>query len=285
MRQASSEGGAAILKGSATGSSVSYRIRSCFAFASIGVGVAQHADQTRVTILSLTVDPSMTKEARLSHFQAIEAKWLSTLTPQFVERLQARIIRLIPVIRKNAETFAIAGARIIGTRRLGDQIGALLAGAYALHSSKVITLDQASDWVGKQDWKDESAIQEQRDEFGCLQHIMEYVVRVQTSKGPADRSVGELISTAFDDKSDDQSLGAPAQETLKRYDIRVEDTAVVISNTHTDVAKILGGTQWAKNWGRILKRIDGSETTEPLRFGSGVMTRATRVPIAVALGD
>lgn len=285
MRQSSSETGAAIIKGSATGGSVAYRIRSMFAFASVAVGLQQQADQTRVTVLGLSVDGQTNSAARLEHFAKLQEVWASTLTKRYVERMHARIIRLIPVIQKNAETFALAGAKVIGTRRLGDQIGALLAGAYALHSSKEITLAEAEGWLEAQDWSDEAQLSEERDELQCLQRIMEHVVPVMVHKVRYDRSISELIHASWS-RLDDFISADAADETLRRYGIRVdrEGDEVLISNAHTAIARILEGTPWSRNWGRILKRIDGARSAGACRFPSGVQ-RVTSVPLTAIAVD
>lgn len=282
MRQASSEGGAAILKGSATGASKAYRIRSCFAFSSIGVGLQQHADHTRVTVLALTKDHTISNEERAERFARLQEKWLKTLTPEFVERLQARTIRLIPEIRRNAETFAVAGSMVLGNRRSGDQIGALLAGAYALHSSKAISLEEATAWLKQQDWEDTTATQERRDELACLQHLMEYIVKVQGVQKQLDRTLGELVDAA-EGGLDDELTRSMAEDALKRYGMRVYGDKLLISNTSSALKKILANTPWATNWGRVLKRIDGAETTDPIRIGPGSTSRATAIPVRLVV--
>lgn len=289
MRQASSETSAAIYKGSATGEGQRYITRSCFAFSSIGVGLQQHADQTRVTVLSLVVDPRKTKEEKSAHFSnVVEPKWLATLTPEFIERLHARTVSLIPVIRKNAETFAVAGASVIGTRRLGDQLGALIAGAYSLHSNKEISLDEARAWLARQDWSEEAQIQEQRDEVSCLNHLLQHVVAVQTEKGRHDRSLGELVRivTAFNqDVKDLHVFPAVAQETLHRYGLRVEDNLLHVAHNHTGLAKILANTSWGRNWKLILRRLPGAFVAEARRFGGSTPDRAVAIPIPAIFGE
>lgn len=278
MRQASSESGAAILKGTTTGVSLSYRIRSCFAFASIGVGVQMHADQTRVTILSLC-KADLTPKASQDRFSAIQKKWIEILTPAYVERLQARAISLIPIIRQNAETFAVAGAHVIGTRRVGDQIGALLAGSYGLHSSKAISLEGATEWLEKQDWSEEAGAMEQKDETKCLAHIMEYPVRMEHGE----RTIGELVKLVYDlpMEGEERIKYSEAKTTLRRHGVMVEQEALLVSNSHSQIAKMLAQTAWSKNWSRILKRLPGAATSNPIRFGAGVQSRATMIPISL----
>lgn len=289
MRQSSSETSAAIYKGTAGGEGQRFITRSCFAFSSIGVGLQQHADQTRVTVLPLQLDMKKTKEERAAHFnQVIEPLHLKTITPEFVDRLHARTVSLVPTIRANAETFAVAGAAVIGTRRLGDQIGALLAGAYSLHSNKEISLEDARAWIKKHDWTDETHAQEQRDEIACLQHLLQHVLGVQTEKGRLDRSIAELISRITGDGPIDMLMPADiAHDVLRRHGIRIdgETNALVISNSHTGLARVLANTPWARNWRLILRRLPGAASVGPMRFGGSPPERAVAVPIGVVAGD
>lgn len=284
VRQASSESDGEIMKGSSGGRAMSFRARSMFAFASIGVSAHQYADKTRITVLQMKPDPTKTPEQRDEQFRRLERLTFDTLTDEYVERLNARAVRMIGVIRANARTFARAGARVIGQQRVGDQIGALLAGTYALHSNNVISLEDAQAWIERQDWSDELTMVEQRDEMSCLQRIMEHVIRVTTTLGATvDRSIGELVRiTAFGNKAGateniDQGV---ASETLKRHGILIEPTAktFVVSNTHTALAKILRDSPWPTNWGRILKRLPNAEASGPHYFTGGA-SRGVELPV------
>ena len=281
MRQASSENGAVIVKGSANGQAMSYRIRSMFAFASIGVGVQQYSDKSRVSILGLrrNNDPGAA-----DRFAKLKAAWLETMRPEYVERLHARAFRMIPVIRANAETFAIAAAEAIGEQRIGDQVGALLAGAYALHSTREITLDEAREWVRRQDWHDEAALQEQRDEEMCLQALMEHTVRVQGANTTHDRTIGELAALAVEAAYDTEIGRTAADDALRRHGFRVTDDnkGLYVSTTHTAIKRILSDTPWVANWGRIIERLDGAEkAASAVRFTSGSRSRAVLVPLGL----
>jgi putative DNA primase/helicase len=286
MRQASSETSAAIYKGTSTGDGVRYITRSCFAFSSIGVGLQQHADQTRVSVLSLTIDQTKTPSQRAAHFSdVLEPLWLRTITPEFVDRLHARTVSLLPVIRKNAETFAVAGASVIGTRRLGDQLGALIAGAYSLHSNKEITLDAARKWLSEQDWTDQTQVQEQRDEVACLSHLLQHVIGIQTERGRADRSMGELVARVARTVIDPLVPGEQAHEALKRHGMRVEGDYLVVANGHTAIGKILANTPWSRNWSRTLVRLPDTMKMTPMRFGGSSPDRSVAIPLGVVFGD
>lgn len=143
MTIASSETGAKLVKGGANGQAQSFLIRSMFCFSSITVNLKQHAAKTRVTVLDMKPKPANETEADLAQYNGMLERIFETLTPDYISRLQARAVSLIPVIRHNARVFAEAAALSIGSRRFGDQVGTLIAGAYALHSTKKITPEAA----------------------------------------------------------------------------------------------------------------------------------------------
>jgi putative DNA primase/helicase len=149
-RQASSEGGAPILKGTAGGNATAFHIRSCFLFSSIGVASVNRADTSRVTILEL-IKPDEGQGEKL--FTHVKDFWGNTiLKPGWCARLRARALSLASTIRINAVTFASVIGRKLGDQRTGDQLGALLAGAFSLTDSGEITAEAAKKWIDGKDW-------------------------------------------------------------------------------------------------------------------------------------
>lgn len=284
-RQASSETGAVIIKGSPLGAAKVYRIRSCFAFSSIGVGVQQHADATRVSVLSIEKRDVSTDPDAADRFARLQVSISSTITEDFVRRFIARSIRLAPVIRANARTFATAGAAAIGSQRMGDQVGALLAGAYSLYQDGLITPDAAATWVTAQDWTEQRSVQEETDEASCLRRILEHVIHVQTRSYVGQRSIAELIRIAGAEEDGENVSRAAASEILGRHGIRVDNNVLVqhftISSSHTAIARILDGTPWRTSWARVLRRLPGSmATTAPVRFGPAGRGRGVEIPFS-----
>lgn len=282
MRQASSDTAARIIKGTATGTAQQFSVRSCFAFSSIGVGLQQHADLTRVTVLSLQPNLRQTPEERSRHFSEVIVPAFELLTDEYVARLHARTIAMIPIIRANAETFARAGAVTLGTRRMGDQLGALLAGAYSVYSDSAISLDAAQRWLREQDWSEETQ-GETRDEVALLNALLQTTARVQLTSGSVDRSVGELVQIArgltdHDVKQDE------ASSTLRRMGLRVDLDVLYVANTHSGVRKMLANTPWTQNWARVLKRLEGAQAIGSMRF-AGVVDRCVGLPLDLVLGD
>lgn len=273
-RQASSETGAVIIKGSPLGGARTYRIRSCFAFSSIGVGVDKYADSTRVSVLSIERRNDPAK------FRDLQALTFDTITETYAKRFMARSISLVPQIRANAATFARAGAEVIGSQRLGDQIGALLAGCYSLFADDEITPAAASAWLKAQDWTEQRNVQEDTDEGACLRSIVESVVKVQTPRTVVERSIAELIKNATTGTLDLLAT-VDATDALGRIGIRVGTDSFTISNSHKGIGAILAGTQWAKGWKRTLQRIPGASPTDgTVRFGATV-GRGVTIPLQV----
>lgn len=286
-RQSFSDSGARIIKGSQTGRAISYQIRSCFLMSSVTVNMTQKADETRVAVLSLRQPqdrPNQTKEA---HFAALKDTVYRTLTPEWCARFRARAIGLVPVIRENAATFAEALAEVIGSRRAGDQLGALAAGAYSLSSNKRVSKDQALDWARRQDWSTQRTATADTDEVRCLQHILSHEIYV-------DRVTRCAVAEALQDVRDwvavqpgdtvDPSVSPPAR-ALSRTGLRLDaDEALVwISAGYPPLTRVMAGTPWAKSYGLLLSRLPGAVFRASMRF-CGAITRAYGVPFDLVFG-
>lgn len=279
MRQSSSEDGGMIAKGSAGGSPLSYKISSCFAFASISVQLSQQSDRTRVTVLGLRKADPKTGPQRWAELQET---YKSIITDEFVARLQARTIQMLPTINRNAITFASAAAEVIGDQRSGDQLGAMLAGAYSIHSSNLISPSDALAWLKDKDWSEEKSLDKTRDEISLLSHMMEQMTVVETMTSKYERNIGELVHTASSPANvDDFIMPTEANARLKRHGMKVEDGHLVISNTADWIKHRLANTPWTKNHNKILLRLQGAHSIETTRFGSGIQTRAVAIPLEV----
>lgn len=289
MRQSSSESEKKIIKGTQNQArAMAFRIRSCFAFSSINVGIAHAADESRVTILSLL--PPATEALEQATFQELAERTARLITPAYAAGMLARAVSLLPTIRENAEVFAIAVAGKLGTRRLGDQLGTLLAGAYSLYSPRVVTLDEAAAYIDKQDWGEVVTSDQQKDEDRLLSYLTAYRVRFAQGNGTAmEVTMGRLISAAFGDAAtdrDERIARDQAISELKDYGIKIEygtkPYGVFISTNHPSLARILAGTPWATNWSRALARLpDVTSEQKAIRFGLGHVGKATFLPLSM----
>lgn len=274
-----------IIKGSATGKAVTYSIRTMFTFASIAVNLSQHAARTRVTVLEVLKRPQ-TDENR-AHYEEMIRKSATLLTPEYVERLHARAIRMIPVIRQNVEVFAQAAAIKFGDQRMGDQIGTLLAGAWCLQSKSVIDLDKAAEWMNGKDWTEILSVNDDSDEVLCLRRILEHLIDVDTNHGRIRLSIEDLVACAGHRRSIGGMDPVTSNETLKRYGLQVADDSMLVANKHTQLAKILAESPWVNSWPSTLSRISGARRLDPKYFTLGTTSnrqRCVSVPFSVIFG-
>jgi len=276
-RQASSESGGQIVKGTSGGKAQVYSIQSCFMFASISIGIEETADASRISVLSLVKANGASKAEDLSNFKELEERVSKTLTPEYAMKLRGRAIKLLTIIRHNATIFADAIAlHLPGGRRTGDQLGTLLAGAYALHRNNQLTLKEAEAWILKRDWSEHTPEDCEKDERLLLKHLMETPLRFD---GINELSIGELIERYCSDET--TTVMENIKLTLRRIgmDIDLEKEVVCISCNHSAIKKILNNTRWHSNWGRILERIPKTKIVPQYHFGVGSKSKMVEIPI------
>lgn len=283
-RQASSESDGCILRGTAGGDAMSFMVRSMFLFASIGVAAAKRSDTSRVSVLTLK-KPQGTKPELDAQFDRVKSlRAASVGTDGFADRVRARCLSLAKVIKENAETFTRAAIEFTGDKRSADQIGTLLAGAFALTSTKVVSPLFARDWMAEQDWTGFQAEEIDSDERSCLNHLLASLIRVEFSNG-TNEAIGELIESVIDGASERYDFNRRAEEALGRTGIKLDLTerVVIVANKHPIMGRLFVDTQWPGKWHQQLERVPGARKLKPTRFAGGVVQRATAVPFA-ALG-
>ena len=275
-RQASSDGLAEIAKGTAGGNALSFKVRSMFMMGSINVGLAQASDKSRFTVLSL-VKAKAGGEGR-AQFESLEKAVNETLTRDYCAALRARTYRLIPVIRKNAKVLSKVAAEHIGNQRAGDQLGALLAGAWSLHSSIELDLNMARKYVEGHDWGLDQDEAQESDERALSAEILHAQIRFDTVHGPRLRAISELVQRLVDPDYEDEIKPIDAENALARHGIKCQAGCVIVSESHPELRRILKDTPWGGGWGRVLERIPGAEKMASIRF-AGLRHRAIRMPI------
>ena len=274
-RQASAETGAGIIKGSASGKAQEFQIRSCFAFASIGVAATLRADTSRITSLELRKDNSAAGQER---FDMLKRLWSETVAlPGWAEGIRARALANAKTITNNARTFAKAVAIKLGDQRIGDQLGALLAGAFSLTSQRELTIEEATDWVNKQNWHGFLPDEADQDEVRAFSWMLDKSIRFETDEGKAyTRGIGELIQQYYSEavRSDDAES---IRRNLMRSGIKVETDTVAISNHHPALRTLFENTTWADKWKDQMARVPGAVAVPSVRFGASTH-RVVRIP-------
>ena len=96
-RASSTSDSGVILHGSQGGGAKTYNIRSMFAFSSIGVHLSKKADLSRFTVLGFKPNNLDLSD----EFKSLSNRWDDLVTTEFVHDLQARTLKLMPVIIEN----------------------------------------------------------------------------------------------------------------------------------------------------------------------------------------
>lgn len=278
VRSSSYGNGGVVGKGTQNGGSKEYNIRSCFLFGSISVQLNQQSDRTRFSILTLNSFEGKRTEDDFIRFQQT---WNDLVDDDFVKRLQARTLKMLPVILKNSKTFSDAVSSTIGMKRIGDQVGVLLAAAYSLTSDSEITLQKAVEFVKERDWNEEKTLEQTKDESMLFGKIMSHIVMIDTIYGHKERAVGELLSIAHTDSDDPLVTKEAAEVRLRRMGVILKSDCFIISNTSPEIQKIVRETAWSKNHNKILERIPGAERVEPRVFFPGHSSRGVSLPISL----
>lgn len=205
----------------------------------------------------------------------IDAEWC--------ESFRARTALLFPVIIDNIKTFTRAAREYLKDARFGKQIGTLLAGAHSLTSDERITHEAALEFIAQQNWEDQSTRDGDSDETRCFNAIVEKIIPFINDNKRLDMTINELI-TLID--NDERGLDDPkklyvseAKDTLARYGIKVKGGEIYISDSNKELGNILKGGNFEVNWKIHLRRLDGAQIKDCVKFGAGGTTRATIIKI------
>ena len=282
-RVASSSGRGVIGKGSADGSSQRYVIRSMFLMSSIATALKQGADRSRFAQLTLRNPAEIPKPQRKAHWEELDRDLDRFITEEIGRRLLMRTIGLIPVIRESVTVFRRVAADHFDSQRLGDQYGTLLAGAWSLMSTEVVTDERARKMITDEDWEPYSQATEVPDERRCIQRILQHQVRVEADERVCSRTLGELVEIAVQHRIDREVTVRQASEAMSRHGLKVdtEQKLLLVSNTAEALASILRDTAWAHSWATVLNRLPGATKAGTHRFsGAGTVSRAVALQIA-----
>ena len=286
MRASSTSDGGKIIKGSSGGNASEFNIRSCFAFSSIGSAIHQRSDASRITVLEIKPDTSENRKQKWVETQKI---YYETVTPEYIEAFQSRIVWLLPTILKNARVFSSAAAIVLNNQRTGDQLGIILAAYYSLTSESEIKLERAMEWMISQDFSEEKLANDTRDEIKLINHLMACEVEVESTYGRLKRTVGEVVIIARGDIVSDAEKARIsediAKETLIRSGMKLHGRNLYISDSSEKIRKLLENTSYMKNYQAILKRVETAEKVSDIAFGGYVKSNATMIDTYAIFGD
>jgi putative DNA primase/helicase len=298
-RHSSSSFDAKVIKGGADGKSTGTTVRSCFCLAAIRDPLTQAADQSRFSVLE--VRPSTAAAAQ---------KWKKTSVPladaicdpAFSRRFRGRVFARLPDLLATVLVCSEVAGQVFGDQRMGDQIGALVAGAWLLTHDGIPTAAQAETEIRALDLhEDMDRAAESSDEQACLSAILEAHIKVDGTAWHGDASVGELVRFVVDVNAWNASKGTPlapgeedkgqptltggvslkdAERTLGMYGLRVADGGLLISNTNEMLKrKIMAHTTWSRGWSKVLERLPGATKPPTVVKIGGHVSRCVKVPV------
>ena len=285
MRQASSEGRGRILKGSANHQARAFTMRSSFLMSSIGVGLKEAADLTRTAVLtikpldSFTYEERKKKEEEFKDFVALAA----SIPRDMPQRLLGRQLHNLFTLRHNILVFKETIATVLANRRIGDQLGTLMAGCHSLYSTKRLDMKQCEKYLSALNLDEFLQVKAEREDKVLLDHIVQTPVRVETTHGVQDRTIGELLVICFQsDENADVNLRI-ADDTLCRHGLKVErehgvPTGVWIGQSISGLNKIMQTSVYYEGWsGVLLRHPYAKKSINAIRF-KGTMSRAIFLP-------
>jgi putative DNA primase/helicase len=286
-RVASSESRAAIVKGSPAGEVARYSVRSMFLLSSIATGLKQGADRRRFAPLNLRNPSELPQQQREAHWQALDRDLEQLITPNFANRLIARTVALIPVIRRSITVCSRVAAAHFDSQALGDQYGTLLAGAWSLQASRVPSAAEVQSLIDGADWSSYRESTEIPDERRCLNRILQHQLRVESEeRSVVARTVLELVELVSSSIPSPMEPVRPADaaDLLARHGLRVRDGELLISNSAEAIGRMLADTAWVTNWGAILSRLPGASRSLLVHFRGLGSSRAVALPLAMLTG-
>lgn len=282
IRQSSSESQAETLKGTVTGESMNFHIRSMFCLSSINTNLDKKADTDRLTPLGIK-SPAVdgTDEA---HWEALKEELHKISTDLTLpSRLLARAINMLPVIIKAIEVFKREAAKYFGTQREGDQLGTLLAGCWCLQKGHVPSIQEALVLIKGYDWAEHTEDNDHDDSQRALESILNAKIRI--GGGTGDLSVYELVREASSQRSGTYDVKM-SDDTLKRHGIRLEEQqGVLLFGTSVPNLKgLLANSAYCTDVRGQLLRLPGATkyADKAVRFnGSG--SKCVSVPLSLVL--
>jgi putative DNA primase/helicase len=277
VRQSSVGGGAPIKKGgsAASGGGVFF-VRSCFCLASINTQIDALADQSRFCAIEMERREDADSQTKFWKRIVPEAE---RLNQAFTRRFRARVMHEQAAVRQNARIFSREIAAICGSQRQGDQVGAILAGLYAVTKggeatandiNTVLPADMIAELLGGHEDRDE-------DRTKVYRYLMERVLQVEANGRTLRRAISELVGICVGAKYDDAITHGEASKLLVRYGIRPNATGVYVAARHSLLAELFEGTAWQRDHARALLRTPGATWASGVCFLAG-KSRAVWVP-------
>lgn len=276
LRQSSSETVAKTYRGTISGSHQSFALRAMACLSSIGVSLEQAQDIERVEVLHLrpkTDHVSDTPWEVLSgHLRELAADM------RIGDRMLRRAINMADTINLAIEVFSRAAAVTLESQRNGDQVGALLAGAWCLQNSEAPTFEDAERVISSIDWTERKTTHVE-EEVSLVATLVASPVNVGSG---VRMTIGDLVEYAAGMGDDQVMTWKSAAHQLQMYGMKVisAEGVVRIHTANRELLALMEGTKFSTGFHDRVRRIEGADTMsgKPFRIG-----KASRNGVAIPL--
>lgn len=275
--------GDTVVRGTPSGGAQYFHIRSAFCFSAINPAIAKVADESRITRLTLK---KRTDPGADAHFRRVRDEISRLITPEFGARLASRSIALARTTLANIRTMEDAIAKRFGSRRLAQQYGALIAGAWSLESRDLIDTAAADRLAQSVPDEGAKAYTEDDDAHAMISHLAAYQVEAPAKHGKVKVTIAELIDRLTQPiVENSEILRADATEVLARWGIRVLDrkTVAIAVNHPTLRIHLFKDTTWQHSYTARLRDLPGTEAGGQYRF-AGTRCSTTKLSTDHILG-
>lgn len=270
-------------KGTQTGKALAFHVRSMFLMASVGAALKDEADRQRVCVLPLKARANMEKGEKEAHWRKYKPR-LKGVNAVVGRELMARTMTWIRDGRldRTVDTFKDAATDVFSDPRFGDQYGTLYAGAWTLVHDDLPDPMEAREMIAANDVVVEFS--DPRDDAQkVISILLQQELRIDTSQGSRQATVGQLISISAGDAHGSITT-EEADARLRMIGVRlyVHQGARMVhfANTSEWIASVLEKTQY-HDIQSALRTMSGACVTNPVRFHAGFTARCTAVPLAV----
>lgn len=274
FRQASSEQGGGILKGTASGEAQEYQARFMGIVSGIHPQITAGADKARFTqieIRKVTENADAQWLAMQEHLQLIDTK--------LAAKLFSRSVNMLDTIKANIKKCQNYLAKL-QNQRFGQQYGTLLGCYHSLVSDEVITdAELATLAAGIVEDEAHGGDKDGSDHEDCLDVLLQTLVRYQDDEGAnRENSLGSLMvrEPGLDwEKHPNREVLANRGIFLTKKD---GIPGFLIASTHVELKKIFRDTNWRVNWTQAIGRIKGTVKGHRVKF-HGKLVRGVFVPV------
>ena len=289
--------GDTVVRGSAQGDAQIYHIRNGFCFSSINPMIAKAADESRISPLQLIRSRRHDADAR---YTKMRDELSNLMDDTFGARLASRMISAVPTILENIGTMEDAVTKRFGSRRLAQQWGALLTGAWHLTQSGKMADDDADAMAVYVPANAVRVQLEEDDAFNMISTLCSFQVSVELKSGNTRMTLSELIYRLSHYVSAEEAAHVDrksADDALARVGLKVRDgelqgrhmKIVYVAYKHMAlIENVFGNTAWSRSYTERMRDIEGSESGPQQRF-AGKNYSTTMVPAefftGINLGD